>query len=445
MKLADRLERWTNPLLVKELHQGLRSRGLALGAMGSLVLCVGSYVLFALEADYDTQPGTSLAGVVGFCLCAVTLVILPSGMRAQLAQDFTSRTFELVRVAGLSSWRLAAGLYLGGMARVVFTVALMAPFLVATVLGGGLVFAQILAGLVLVLGAASIAVAGIVALGALAEGSPLGRLLGRGLPVLPFLWLFFAGSLGTAMLNPYGMPNIGAVIASIVTISVVGTLFLLRLGADALTPEGVRTFLGTKVVLVLAVAGWTAVLLAADDGRGDDTIVYYATFGGGPWLVGMLATRPGPASARLPWPVRDGFGPGLLLAAALLVGIGGAFAASAGDGTLLRLGARLALAFVETSAITRLLHALFDRRRADGALFLLLWGFVATTLIGLAMFAEILDEVAHLQVPWAIGACLPSTFRYASFETRLGWEIYPLALSAACVSLARLREVRDGR
>jgi hypothetical protein len=231
-------------------------------------------------------------------------------------------------------------------------------------------------------------------------------------------------------------------VVALVVVGVVGIAFLIRLAADAVAPEGVATFLWTKLALTAAMVGWTAVIVMVDDGRGESESVIAAATGGLPWMAGLVGTRARAGSRRLPWLLRDGFAPSAAWMVALMVATGLPLWAMSGNDEPAWLAARLAVFFLEASALARLLHALADRRRADGALYLVLWILVATLMAGLGALVAALYAV-RVVVPWAVGAVLPVALGYGSYQHNVGWELFPLLVSAGAIALARVREGSD--
>jgi hypothetical protein len=249
-KLMDALDERINPIVVKQMHQGLRSRWLTLGIALSLFGLLATYATTA--ALVEMSDGVSGRTYFSFIIAAGILMawlVLPITGSRQLAGEISSRTLELILLTRLSAWQNISGRFQANLVKLTLVLSLSAPFSVAAVLMGGIgvdhVFAALL--LILLLGVAAQSL-GLLAgslcvigpkLGVLALIAYLGALMtlcSGGIAMLAEAQLVTRlGWEGTAWLS---LCTAGA------------TLFCLRLAADLLLPAGVRAFVGSKLALI---------------------------------------------------------------------------------------------------------------------------------------------------------------------------------------------------
>lgn len=135
------LDGTVNPILLKEIRQGFRGRGLLMGAGGALLF---SLLAFAVTVAQRTPRGNELFLPLAACMCAVSLVVVPLGLGWQLRKEIGDRTFELIAITNLGPWQNVYGRFLAGAVKLVLIVALLAPFLMSAVILGGVGFGDVL-------------------------------------------------------------------------------------------------------------------------------------------------------------------------------------------------------------------------------------------------------------------------------------------------------------
>lgn len=119
---------WMPPMLVKELRQGLRTRGF----VGSLLVfqCVMAITfMWALAAD--GRAGVSTAegffwGLLGIVLLGVTPLRALAGLHAEI----DTKTIDLLLLTRLSAWRIVLGKWVSLMMQALLLVATMLPYAV---------------------------------------------------------------------------------------------------------------------------------------------------------------------------------------------------------------------------------------------------------------------------------------------------------------------------
>ncbi len=100
-----------SPMLVKELRQGIKSKGFMFAFLlmqGLMVFCVLMY-LTAVVSEHDASSFNTL---FWFCLGATLIVITPLRAMGALNQEIKSNTIELIFLTRLGAWRIVAGKWL---------------------------------------------------------------------------------------------------------------------------------------------------------------------------------------------------------------------------------------------------------------------------------------------------------------------------------------------
>lgn len=255
-RLLERLDAGLNPLMVKEVQQGLRNRAL----IGMAVFVLGIPLLSTL----GLMGRTSVQDDAGrtFFMPLVALLGLSCGLLVPLraAQQYLgevkSRTIDLTILSGLSPLRLASGRLQSAGLQVLLMIALTAPFGVASIEFGGIGASAVLTSLTALLcGGVWQCSACLLAVTATLVAPKLTPLLTL---VVIGHTLFGSGLLSGVIgaLFDTGMVAWGLLYACVMLGAI--TLLNVRLAADLLTPRGKRSYAGSKLIaaaaLVLACA-----------------------------------------------------------------------------------------------------------------------------------------------------------------------------------------------
>src|SRR5688572_18104272 len=101
---------WLPPMLVKELRQGLRTRGFV-GTLVVFQILMLVLTLVALSTQNATTPSGRMAGAAfsGFfwAILAVQLIFMtPSRALGGLQLEVESRTLDLLMLTRLTAWRV---------------------------------------------------------------------------------------------------------------------------------------------------------------------------------------------------------------------------------------------------------------------------------------------------------------------------------------------------
>lgn len=119
---------WLPPMLVKELRQGLRTRGF----VASLIIfqCVMAITfMWALAAEDRTGISTA-EGFFWGLLGTALLVVTPLRALAALRTELDTRTIDLLLLTRLTSWRIVLGKWVSLMMQALLLVATMLPYAV---------------------------------------------------------------------------------------------------------------------------------------------------------------------------------------------------------------------------------------------------------------------------------------------------------------------------
>lgn len=135
-RIRDRLDDAANPIMVKEVYQSLHSRaGMTLFWM---LLVAALLVYFVAGASgAETLGGPMFYGLT-VVLAVMTLFIIPGACGEALHRDVIKNTLELEQITGIGARRMVRGRLMAAAARSVLTVSVLAPFVVASFLFGGI-------------------------------------------------------------------------------------------------------------------------------------------------------------------------------------------------------------------------------------------------------------------------------------------------------------------
>ncbi len=130
---------WLNPMLVKELRQGL-SKGMFTGVFVLvqvvMILFLGVRLLTA-DADVDQYLGGFMDGILRTGFGMILLLVLPARGLAAIQEERKIQTLELVQMTRLDSQRIVWGKWVAIMSQVLlFTVAVLPYGVLRYFLGG---------------------------------------------------------------------------------------------------------------------------------------------------------------------------------------------------------------------------------------------------------------------------------------------------------------------
>ncbi len=135
MRSGDPYPDFFNPILVKELRQGLRSRAYVLILLLSQLVAAFFNLLCAL-ADQSWRSAEQ-SGVIGTGIFAIFVVALPLLSLNAVGGEITGDTLGLVRLSSLDGWRVLYGKWCARVAEtLLLAVGLLPHFLLRFFLGG---------------------------------------------------------------------------------------------------------------------------------------------------------------------------------------------------------------------------------------------------------------------------------------------------------------------
>jgi hypothetical protein len=124
---------WLPPMVVKELRQGLRTKGFA-GAFIIFQALMAITMLAAVTSAVSTNPNVraaTLATINGFfwtLLSLQMLVFTPGRALGSLQSEAESRTLDLLVLTRLDAWRIVAGKWASLMAQAALLLIAMLPY-----------------------------------------------------------------------------------------------------------------------------------------------------------------------------------------------------------------------------------------------------------------------------------------------------------------------------
>jgi len=246
--LADRLDGLMNPILIKEVQQGFRGRGLLVGAITALGFCLGSYVYTALSGGHS---GDDLFQVLSLSMAAVALIIVPIGTGRLLKHEIEDGTADLIAVTGLTAWTNISGRLQAATLKILLLLALMAPFAVVTVLLGGIGFEEVLItvafNLVVAVGFCAIA---LMLTSTAALRSPVLRVAVNVQYLLfPALGFFAATELLPDLVRHSNLEQVADWLLWLLVLVGFGCPFSISVAADLVQHDETRSFARSKILL----------------------------------------------------------------------------------------------------------------------------------------------------------------------------------------------------
>ncbi|GEM_PF-6311544 len=129
-----RWQEWEiNPVLLKELRQGMRSRAIIVGLMGTMVVQLSVFVLFlmraALSERLDDYLGLQVWGWQVFILTVASLFLIPFYVGVRLAFERRQDDLDLMFITSLSPHRIIAGKMQAGVYLTFLLFSVCMPFM----------------------------------------------------------------------------------------------------------------------------------------------------------------------------------------------------------------------------------------------------------------------------------------------------------------------------
>ncbi len=254
--MTDPFPDWLSPIIVKELRQGLRSRGfvsLLSILQAAMVLCV-----FVTVESASNSVGSQASTAFFWMLAGGALLVgLPLAAVMSLSSEIKANTLELLSLTPLSAWRIAAGKWSALFLQGVLLTTTLLPYVVLRYFVGGLDLLREVSLLLLMLAGSGILLAVGVGLSPLAHRLVGRVLLGVGAIIafnaLPALFV------GSGMFRGTSLP-VGYWVAVILCLGPLIILEALEMGVAGIAPPGEdttsrRRLLAVAIALVAGVLG----------------------------------------------------------------------------------------------------------------------------------------------------------------------------------------------
>lgn len=120
---------WLPSMFVKELRQGLRTRGFVGSMVGFQVIMVISFVwAFATHIFGDTQALQTVNGFFWGILGVMLLGITPLRAMAGLRQEIDAKTLDLLMLTELTAWRIVLGKWTSLLTQAALLVLALLPY-----------------------------------------------------------------------------------------------------------------------------------------------------------------------------------------------------------------------------------------------------------------------------------------------------------------------------
>lgn len=120
---------WLPPMFVKELRQGLRTRGFVGSMVGFQAVMVISFVwAFAVSILGDSAAQEIVSGFFWGVLGVMLLIVTPLRAMAGLRQEIDAKTLDLLVLTNLTSWRIVLGKWTSLLAQAGLLVLALLPY-----------------------------------------------------------------------------------------------------------------------------------------------------------------------------------------------------------------------------------------------------------------------------------------------------------------------------
>jgi len=277
--LTNYFDAQLNPIMVKEIYQGFRSRSFLTGLFLALLIPLGAYMVIVLGTDADTSRddlGAVLFGFISMSMIVASVFIIPSSAGGQLRNEITSSALDLITITQLTPWKIISGHFQAAVLHLLLLFAYAGPFALAAFLLGGIGAMTIMLFLLLLFFYSLTVCSIMLMLNALPALHPANNRVAQAARViLLFLVLFsvaIIGSVDSARLLSSGSTYAGDLLwqlLNIVLLLFVGALLCLRMAADMLITASIRSFFYSKLFLIVWLAVVSGSLLVIEStGRG---------------------------------------------------------------------------------------------------------------------------------------------------------------------------------
>lgn len=249
---------WLNPMLVKELRQGLKTNvfvGVFVLVQAAMILLVGFRLLSMGTAD-ASDAGEWLDGVLWFALGAALLLIMPLRGLHTISEETKQNTLDLVQLTHLGAMRIVTGKWIAIVGQVLLLTMAVLPYAVLRYFFGGVDVVSNLTSLMGMLLASTVISAACVMLSTVPAVT-------RSLLIGLLFFMFFSSGFGFLIRTSIGGTGFGAapfsVIAALFSAGV-AIAFLLALAASRIAAAAenfafvLRSIaLGTALISLIAV------------------------------------------------------------------------------------------------------------------------------------------------------------------------------------------------
>lgn len=302
LDLSDRV----NPIVVKDVRQGLRTRTFALSfgflLAGAVLVSVVAWTTWNPAAHNDTPLGLTVFAAYLGCYVLIGCFGLPLSVHRQFAREREAETWQLLVMTGVRPRRLLRGKIASGLVQGALYASAIAPFMLFSYFLEGVSLVAILLSM-----AAAFAWQAFLTTAAVATATFGGHKVARGivgaawglsLPLLTFglgsayATMLFASRAGV------GLPPDGWVLGAWAWVVLSLGVLLFEAAAARLMSAGENHALGPRLAAFAHVAGLGAIVLASklNDAQVDLVLLGYGSAFA--FLYGLFATSDADAAAR---------------------------------------------------------------------------------------------------------------------------------------------------
>ena len=249
---------WLNPMLVKELRQGLKTKAFVIVfvlVQVALVILMG----FRLLAQNDPFGYTAgmLDGLLWTAIGGALLVLMPLRALTAISEEEKANTLHLVQLTRLSSTRIVWGKWIALVSQTLLLSVAILPYAVLRYFFGGIDIVENLLLLVWMMVGSMALTAACLVLSTHAMPTRIVLLVGA----LPAISIF---SSAMVMVASLGGSSSGPPVLSMIHAVVMTTLFLLALAASRIAPAAENHALIMRVIALVAALIATVATMISD-------------------------------------------------------------------------------------------------------------------------------------------------------------------------------------
>lgn len=269
---------WLNPMLVKELRQGLKTHvfvGVFVLIQAAMILLVG-FRLLASGTEDAADTGEWLDGVLWFSLGLTMLLILPMRGLHSISEETKQNTLDLVQLTHLGALRIVTGKWIALVGQILLLTVAVLPYAVLRYFFGGVDVVSNLTALAMMQLASLVISAACIMLSTL-------PVVTRSLITGLVFFSFFSSGFGFMIRASFGGSLFGGSPVSMIAApicAVLATAFLLSLAASRIASAAENFALVLRGIALLAVV--IALLAVQWNSRSDLWIAF-------PWVIGIYA------------------------------------------------------------------------------------------------------------------------------------------------------------